>query len=69
MPPSGESYIATRSKRKVRSSISQSSQKTYLPHGHKVVPEEVNVDLSWHLGRLLHVHIVVEEVLEGRDLT
>ena len=29
----------------------------------------MNVDLSRHLGRLLHVHIVVEEVLEGRDLS
>lgn len=41
---------------------------TYLPHGHQVVPEKVNIDLSGHLRRLLHVHIVVEEVLEGGDL-
>ena len=28
----------------------------------------MNVDLSRHLRRLLHVHIVVEEVLQGGDL-
>ena len=38
---------------------------TYLPHGHKIVSEEMDVDLARHLRRLLHVHIVVEEVLEG----
>ena len=29
----------------------------------------MNVNLSWHLCRLLHVDIVVEEVLEGWHLT
>ena len=38
---------------------------TYLPHGHEIVSEEMDVDLARHLRRLLHVHIVVEEVLQG----
>ena len=29
----------------------------------------MNVDFSWHLRRLLHVHIVVEEVLERGHLS
>ena len=41
---------------------------TYLPHGNKVVSEEVKVDLPWHLARLLHVDVVVEEVLKGWHL-
>ena len=41
---------------------------TYLPHGHEIVSEEMDVDLTGHLRRLLHVHIVVEEVLEGGHL-
>ena len=40
---------------------------TYLPHGNEVLPEEEDVDLSWHHGGLLHVDIVVEEVLQSRD--
>ena len=42
---------------------------TYFPHGHKWISEEVNVDLSRHLRRLLHVHIIVEEVLESGHFT
>lgn len=41
---------------------------TYLPHWHKRISEEVNIDLARHLCRLLHVHIVVEEVLESWHL-
>lgn len=41
---------------------------TYLPHWHKWISEEMNVDLARHLSGLLHVHIVVEEVLESWHL-
>ena len=42
---------------------------TYLPHGDFWLPEEEDVDLPRHLRRLLHVHVVVEEVLDRRDPT
>lgn len=41
---------------------------TYLPHRDQVFSKEVDVNLSWHLRRLLHVHVVVEKVLEGWHL-
>lgn len=41
---------------------------TYLPHGNLVFSEEEEVDLSGHLGGLLHVHKVLKELLHGRDL-
>ena len=39
-----------------------------FPHRHQVVAEEVDVDFSRHLGGLLHVHVVIEEVLDGGHL-
>ena len=38
-------------------------ESTYLPHWDFLLSEEEDVDFSRHLCRLLHVHIVVEEVL------
>ena len=38
-----------------------------FPHGHFLVSEEKNVDFSWHLRRLLHKNIEIEEVLNRRN--
>ena len=38
---------------------------TYLPHGNLLVAEKEKIDLSGHVRRLLHKHIVVEEVLDA----
>ena len=35
---------------------------TYLPHRHKILSKEEDINLSWHLRWLLHVNIVVEKV-------
>lgn len=39
----------------------------YLPHGYLPFSEEEQVNLPWHLGRLAHVHEVLEELLDRRD--
>ena len=39
-----------------------------FPHRHLRVAEEEDVDLAGHLARLLQVHVVVEEVLDRRNL-
>ena len=44
-------------------------RRTYLPHGDLLVSEEEDINLSRHLGGLLHVHIVVEEMLNRWDFT
>ena len=41
----------------------------YLPHGDLLVSEEEDIDLSGHLSGFLHVHIVIEEMLNWRDFT
>ena len=42
-------------------------RRTYLPHGDLLVSEEEDINLSGHLGGFLHVHIVIEEMLDRRD--